>query len=139
MLTAQDQLDLAALVNRSFWLIDNGRAGEAAQLFAADASLTFGPGAPMVGTISGPQIAAAMAARQAQAGVTSRHVLSNALVSDEGEGRAEVRSLLTLFRTADADLSPIVRSVADVIDACVKQDGAWRIAARQILPVFNPA
>lgn len=138
MLSPQDQWDLAQLVYRSFWLIDNGQAAESADLFAADASLTFGPGAPMVGTIEGPAIAAAMQARQDQAGVTSRHVLSNPIVSDEGEGRARVRSLLTLFRTPDADLAPVVRSVADIIDDCVRVDGGWRIAARQILPVFSP-
>lgn len=139
MLTTQDQFDLIALVNRSFWLIDNGQAAQSAGLFAADASLTFGPGAPMVGTISGAAIGAAMQARQDQAGVTSRHVLSNQMVTSDAEGRATVRSLLTLFRTPDADLSPIVRSVADIIDECVKIDGEWRIFARQILPIFNPA
>lgn len=138
MLSPQDQLDLTALVNRSFWLIDQGRAAETAALFTADASLTFGPGAPRPGTISGAAIGAAMQARQAEAGVTSRHVLSNMMAGGEGEGRATVRSLLTLYRTPDGDVSPIVRSVADVVDDCVRDGRDWKIASRQILPVFYP-
>jgi hypothetical protein len=59
-LTIEDRLDLAELALRGFWLIDQGRAGEAAALFAEDANLTFGPGAPRPGTISGAAIAAAM-------------------------------------------------------------------------------
>lgn len=139
MLPVQDQLDLMALVNRSFWLIDQGRAAETARLFVADGSLTFGPGAPRPGTISGPAIAAAMEARQAEKGVTSRHVLSNMMVSEEGDGRARVVSLLTLFRTPDADLAPVVRSVADIVDICVRDGDGWKIADRSILPVFQPS
>lgn len=137
-LTIEDRLDLAELALRGFWLIDQGRAGEAAALFAEDANLTFGPGAPRPGTISGAAIAAAMAARQAEAHVTSRHVLSNTLISALDDGQAEVRSLLTLFRSPDADLSPVVRSVADVIDVCVQEGAVWKIADRSILPVFQP-
>lgn len=139
MLSTQDHLDLIALVTRSFWLIDQGRASEVAQAFTADGALTFGPGAPRPGTIRGPAIAAAMAAREAEAAVTSRHVLSNALVSALEDGSARVSTLLTLFRTPDADLTPIVRSVADVIDVCVRAEDGWRIADRRILPVFQPS
>lgn len=139
MLSTQDHLDLIALVTRSFWLIDQGRAAETAQAFIADGALTFGPGAPRPGTISGPAIAAAMAARQAEVAVTSRHVLSNALVTVLEDGRARVDTLLTLFRTGDADLTPIVRSVADVVDLCVREEGGWKIADRKILPVFQPS
>lgn len=139
MLSPQDRLDLMALVNRSFWLIDNGRASESADLFGEDASLTFGPGAPRPGTISGADIAAAMRAREAERDVTSRHVLSNMIVSSEGAGTAVVHSLLTLFRHSGANPVPVVRSVADIIDACVETGGDWKIASRRILPIFSGA
>lgn len=138
MMDGQDRNRIEQLLYRSFWLIDHGRAAECAALFAPDASLTFGPGAPQPGTIHGPAIATAMAARQAQVAVTSRHILSNIIVEDEGEGRATMRSLLTLFRTDTDDRRPIVKSVADIEDAVVKMGGEWKIAARTIQPIFHP-
>lgn len=134
-----DAAHLTQLVLRSFWLIDHGRAAEVAGFFAPDGALTFGPGAPRPGTITGPAIATAMQARQDDVAATSRHVLSNFLVEPQDDGRVVVRSLMTLFRTATADMEPIVRSVADLVDTFVLHDGAWRIADRQILPVFYPA
>ena len=131
--------DLVAIVVRSFWLIDHGRAAEVAALFAADGALTFGPGAPRAGTITGPAIAQAMQARQDDAAVTSRHVLSNFLVEPQPGGKVIVRSLLTLFRTADDEFSPTVRSVADIIDTFAADAAAWRIVDRRIMPVFGLA
>ncbi|MES2492523.1 MAG: nuclear transport factor 2 family protein [Pseudomonadota bacterium] len=131
--------ELVSLVVRSFWLVDHGRAAEVAGFFAQDGLLTFGPGAPKPGALRGPEIAAAMQARQDDAAATSRHVLSNFLVEPQADGRVEVRSLMTLFRTATGDFSPTVRSVADLVDTFVLQDGSWRIVDRQILPIFGLA
>lgn len=134
---AQDRARIEALLYRSFWLIDHGRAAESAALFAPDGSLTFGPGAPAPGTIRGADIAAAMTRRQAQSGVTSRHLLSNVQIEEMGEDRALMRSLLTLFRTESDDLRPDVKSVADVEDEMVRQGTEWKIARRTIMPVFT--
>jgi hypothetical protein len=137
--TSADHAHLVALSLRSFWLIDHGRASEVAAFFAPDGALTFGPGAPKPGTISGPTIAVAMQARQDDAAAVSRHVLSNFLVEPQADGRVIVRSLMTLFRTATGDFEPVVRSVADLVDTYVQLGGEWRIADRQILPVFGLA
>lgn len=134
-----DHADLVALVIRSFWLIDHGRAAEVAAFFTPDGSLTFGPGAPRPGTITGPAIAQAMQARQDDAAATSRHVLSNFLVEPQDDGSVVVHSLMTLFRTATDDFSPTVRSVADMVDTFALHGGDWRIVERLILPVFGLA
>ncbi len=137
ILSAAEQIAITRLLYQSFWLIDNGRASEVADCFAANGSLTFGPSAPKPGTLEGEQIAQAMAARQAQSQVTSRHVLSNVLVEPLGSDRAKLRALLTLFRTESDQLVPDIASVADIEDTVIRCDGEWKIAERLILPVFN--
>lgn len=136
-MTIEDRTQIEELLYRSFWLIDHGRAAECSGLFTADGSLTFGPGAPKPGTISGPDIATAMASRQAQSGVTSRHVLSNVLIEATGEDKAMMRSLLTLFRSDSDDLRSDVKSVADIEDIVVRHGSDWKIAHRTITPIFN--
>jgi hypothetical protein len=140
MMTAISPADYIAaseVLYRSFWLIDNGRASEAAAFFMPDGSLTFGPGAPKPGTISGEQIGQMMTAREAQKQVTSRHVLSNVLITPLAEGRIELRALMTLFRTESDQLVSDVASVADVVDTLVRSGNEWKIEARLIQPVFN--
>ena len=85
-LTIEDRLAAGDVVRRFFWLVDHGRAAETAALFARDGSLTFGPGSPKPGTIAGADIAPAMAARQAQLNVTTRHVLTEAHVAGKADG-----------------------------------------------------
>lgn len=125
------------VVYRFFQLVDDGRAAETAGLFTADATLTFGPGAPKPGTIAGGAIPAAMTARQAQPHVTTRHVLSNLAVTVQPDGAIQVRSLLTLFRSEDAGRDSYPASVADVEDVLVLVEDGWRIRTRKITPVFN--
>lgn len=136
ILSTQDHLELVQLTYQSFWLIDNGRAAETAQLFADDARLTFGEGAPRPGTIAGQAISDAMRARQDETAVTSRHILSNPIVEPASDESVTVRTCLTLFRASD-DLSPVIRSVADIIDVWVRRGDSWAISHRQILPVFT--
>ena len=130
---------LVAITVRTFWLIDNGRAAEVASFFAPDGSLTFGPGAPKPGTLSGPAIAAAMQGRQDDVAAVSRHVLTNFVIEPQSDGRVVVRSLMTLFRTATGDFSPQVRTVADLIDTFRSGSEGWVIVDRAILPVFGLA
>jgi hypothetical protein len=137
VLSPADHIAIAELLYRSFWLIDNGRASEVAGFFTPDGSLTFGPGAPKPGTLSGEQIGQMMTAREAQKQVTSRHVLSNVLIAPQGNDRVELRALMTLFRTESDQLVSDVASVADVVDTLVRSGGEWKIEARLIQPIFN--
>ncbi|VWX50054.1 nuclear transport factor 2 family protein [Novosphingobium sp. 9U] len=125
------------LVHLFFRLVDEGRAAETADLFTADGSITFGPGAPVPGTVSGEAIRGAMTARQAQTHVTTRHVLSNLSVEREGDDGMVVRSLLTLFRSDDESRVSTVASVADVTDRLRRDGENWKIASRLVSPVFN--
>ena len=136
-LSPADHIAVTQPLYRTFWLIDNGRASEAAAYFTTDGTLTFGAGAPKPGTLAGEQIAQAMYAREAQRQVTSRHILSNILVDSLGDGRARVRALLTLYRTESETLTPDVASVADIEDILVRSGDEWKIAERLIQPVFN--
>lgn len=136
-LTIEDRFAVGDIVRRFFWLVDHGRAADTATLFTRDGSLTFGPGSPKPGTIAGADIAPAMAARQAQANVTTRHVLTEAQVIGNDDGSITVSSLLTLFRSEDAGRDSYPMSVADIEDVLVREDGAWRIRTRTISPVFN--
>ena len=137
MLSIEDRFAATDVVRRFFWLVDHGRAAETAALFARDGSLTFGPGSPKPGTVSGADIAPAMAARQAQTHVTTRHVLTEAQVTGHADGTITISSLLTLFRSEDEGRDSYPVSVADIDDLLVREDGVWRIKSRTILPVFN--
>lgn len=136
-LAIEDRFAVTDVVLRFFRLVDQGRAGETAALFTADATLTFGPGAPKPGTIAGADIPAAMAARQAQVHVTTRHVLSNVVLSPAEDGSVHVYSLLTLFRSEDEKRDSDPASVADIDDVLVRDGNGWRIKQRTITPVFN--
>ncbi len=127
------------VVHLFFQLVDEGRAAETRHLFTPDATLTFGPGAPKPGTIAGSDIPAAMEARQAQAHVTTRHVLSNLAVSRIAKGEIQVRSLLTLFRSENESRDTYPASVADIDDRLIQTAEGWRIRARTITPIFNRA
>ncbi len=134
---ASDRTAIEELLYRSFWLIDHGQARTCADLFTTDGKLTFGAGAPKPGTIEGGDIAAAMTARQAQTGVTSRHILSNVIIVQVDQDKATMLSLLTLFRTDTDDLRSEVKSVADIEDVVVRHGPEWKIEHRTITPVFN--
>lgn len=138
-LSVDDRLAAIDLVNRFFFLVDKGRAAETAALFAADGSLTFGPGSPKPGTVAGGDIPAAMTARQAQTHVTTRHVLSNQAVTPLDDGTIAVYSLLTLFRSEDETRDSYPASIADIDDILVRVGADWRIKARTVSPVFNRA
>ena len=136
-LALEDRFAVMDVMYRFYWLVDMGRAAETAALFASDARLTFGPGSPKPGTISGAAIAPAMAARQTQTDVTTRHALSNIQLEAQGDGSVAATSLLTLYRSNTPVLDTYPASVADIIERFVREDGVWKIAARDILPVFN--
>jgi len=135
-LALDERQAISEVLHRFYWLVDQGRAAEVADLFTGDASITFGPGAPKPGTISGADIRPAMAARQAQTNVTTRHLLSNIMMERQADGSVAVYSLLTLFRSEDEARRPVPSVVADVNETLVRDNGAWRIARRLISPVF---
>lgn len=138
-LSLEDRQAITDVMHQFYWLVDQGRAAETAALFTATARLTFGPGAPKPGTIEGDAIPPAMAARQAQTNVTTRHVLSNIRLTPRADGAVEAYSLLTLFRSDDESRNSFPASVADIEEVFVRQADGWRVQERTILPIFNRA
>lgn len=136
MPTIEDRLAITDGVNRFFRLVDTGHAAQTAALFTRDATLTFGPGSPNPGTISGEAIAAAMKAREAQTSAFTRHAVTNVAVTGSDGPDAQVSYLLTLYRSDDETRSSVPAFVADVEETWAREDGEWRIAARTILPAF---
>ena len=136
-LALEDRFAVMDVMYRFYWLVDMGRAAETAALFASDARLTFGPGSPKPGTIEGAAIPPAMAARQTQTEVTTRHVLSNIQLELLADGAIAATSLLTLYRSSTPVLDTYPASVADIVERFVRKGGDWKIAARDILPIFN--
>ena len=135
----QDQESIVDVIHRYFWLVDHGRADETAHLFILLGRLTFGERALKPGTIEGAAIGVAMLARSKQINVTTRHVVSNIILTARDEASVEASFLLTLFRSEDSRLDTYPASIADVDDLFVRHEEHWRIQRRTIAPVFNRA
>ena len=135
-ISVDDRLAIIDVIHKFFWLVDHGRAGETADLFTKTARLTFAPGAPKPGTIQGPDIPAAMAARAEQVEVTTRHALSNIRLIPNADGSVSACSLLTLFRSESATRDSYPASIADIEEIFVRGDGGWYIQERTIVPIF---
>lgn len=136
-LSIEDRLAITDLVNRFFWLVDHGRAGETAELFTHDAKLTFGPGSPKPGITEGGAIRTMMIARAGHVHVTTRHVLSNMAFTANADGSVSVHTLMSLYRSDDETRSSVPASIADLDEIYVRCDDGWRIRERTVMPIFN--
>ena len=115
--------------------IDGGRAESVAELFTPDGVLVS----------AGERVAGAtalrerFARRQQEAGLVTRHLLTNLSFMLRGDGQATGRSLMTVFRRLGEDAAVQPPRVADVDDVYVLDaSGRWRIAQRRIERVFGP-
>ncbi|MBR1217699.1 nuclear transport factor 2 family protein [Bradyrhizobium sp. U87765 SZCCT0131] len=114
------------------WLIDHGRATEAAVLFTADAEQSIA-GVVASGNAA---ISAGLQRRAALTQRTSRHVVSNIRLDLAANGDIAVSSILTLYRSDDAAWPARPIMVADVADTFRRTDDGWRIHTRTVSPVF---
>lgn len=119
-----------------FNLVDHGKAASTVSLFTDDASLTFGPGSPKPGTIVGPAIREAMAAREQQTSAFTRHVVTNIIFAPANDGSVSANYILTLFRSDDETRSSVPAFVADVAETWVANGPDWKLAQRTISPTF---
>ena len=62
----------------------------------------------------------------------SKHVVTNVLIEDTGDGEAQVSSYKTGFRVESA--KPVLASIATYDDVFVNEDGVWRIRERTLTP-----
>jgi hypothetical protein len=136
VLSAEDRFSVVDIIHQFYLLVDSGRAGETAALFTADAALTFGPGSPKPGTISGGAIAGAMRDRQSLTNVTTRHIISNIVLNSSDKTRISAHYLMTLFRADSGPRTTLPAFVADVDEIFLQTPDGWKIAERTITPVF---
>jgi hypothetical protein len=135
--STEDRFSVTDLINKFYHLIDTGRAGETAPIFAADATLEFGPGSPKPGTIRGGEISVAMRDRERMTDVTTRHVVSNIALQSDGDRRLSAHYLLTLFRADARPRTTVPAFVADVDETWVRGEDEWKISGRLITPIFS--
>jgi hypothetical protein len=123
------------VLRASFRLIDEGHAGLAADLYAADGMLTLSDATTHVGnvTLRGVDIHQAMRQREAEDRKTI-HVLTPSSFRLTAPDRAESECLLQVYGLGDDRTdSPKPRTLSHVQDVLARgADGGWRICARRI-------
>ena len=137
----RDEREIANLIVRYARLIDDGRAPEAAELFADDGSWWLGDECKAVGRNA---VRALLSRRGANLARTSRHVCSNLLVEVADDGTSATSScVLTLWRVDRDEPAPHPVAgpapVGDYVDQFVRADAGWRIQRRELRPVFVAA
>jgi hypothetical protein len=115
------------------WLIDHGKAQEAAVFFTKDAEQSIAGV-----TASGIEaIAQGLKRRAEMTGRTSRHVISNLRLSMASDATVEATWILTLYRSDDANKPAKPLMVNDVHDTFCNEAGGWKIRSRKIVPIFS--
>jgi hypothetical protein len=127
--------DIADRIHLFYDLVDGGKAASTADIFTEDARLTFGPGSPKPGTIEGPAIRDAMAARELQTSAFTRHMVSNLMFSPAADDAVSATYLLLLFRSDDETRNSMPAFVADVAETWAL-GGEWKLVERVISPAF---
>ncbi|MCW8378652.1 SgcJ/EcaC family oxidoreductase [Streptomyces justiciae] len=103
--------------------IDGGRASDAVAAYTEDAVFETARGGRMAGIEA---ISAVMAARQADTGRVTRHVLADLRVTTAGEAEARLLGTLNVFvLSGPSPNDPEVRSALDI--QLSLREGAWRI------------
>jgi len=127
------------LMYRYCHLVDHGEAGQVADLFTEDGECEIVPGRPMRGKTI---LAKVFAARQAQAGLMSKHVCTTAVIDVIDEDRAIGTVYLTLFRHEGEPgrvFSPLEGPfmVGEYRDEFARTVDGWRFAKRSLHVEFR--
>jgi hypothetical protein len=125
--------EIESLLAEWSWLIDHGKAQEAAVLYTHDAEQSIG-GAAASGLEA---ITQGLKRRAAMTGRTSRHVISNLKLSLSSETMVNANWILTLYRSDDANKPARPTLVGDVQDTFRKEASGWKIQSRKIVTVFS--
>jgi hypothetical protein len=115
--------------------IDGGRAATVPELFTGDGVLLSG-GERVAGEAA---LRERFTRREREAGLVTRHLVTNASFALESPARATGRMLMTVFRRHEGEAGVTTPRVADVEDVYLRDAaGQWRIAQRRIERVFGP-
>jgi uncharacterized protein (TIGR02246 family) len=125
-----DELEIRSLIARVAQSADHGDVEEYASLFTQDGSWEF-PGGPRRGRAD---ILAGARERRSQKvtgpGSATRHVITTLAVRVEDATTATADSYFLFFR--DTAASPTLFNMGHYHDVLRREDGAWRIARREI-------
>ena len=126
----RDELEIRNLIARVAQLADYGDVEEYASLFTEDGSWEF-PGAPLHGRAG--ILAGARERRRQQVtgpGSATRHLITTVAVRVEDATTAVADSYFQFWR--DTATSPALFNMGHYHDVLRREDGAWRIARREI-------
>src|SRR6266567_2812875 len=125
-----DELEIRNLIARVAQLADHGDVEEYASLFTQDGSWEF-PGGPRRGRAD---ILAGARERRSERvtgpGSATRHVISTVAVRVDDATTAAADSYFQFWR--DTATSPALFNMGHYHDVLRREDGAWRIARREI-------
>jgi len=125
-----DELEIRNLIARVAQLADYGDVEEYASLFTADGTWEF-PGAPRRGRAD---ILAGARERRSQSvtgpGSATRHIIASVAVRVEDATTATADSYFQFWR--DTTTTPALLNMGHYHDVLRREDGAWRIARREI-------
>ncbi|MFF4630041.1 SgcJ/EcaC family oxidoreductase [Streptomyces griseorubiginosus] len=121
------------VVRSVYEAIDSGRASDAVARYTEDAVFETARGRKLVGTAA---IAAAMAAREADTGRVTRHVLTGLRVTATGGAEARLVGTLSVFLLSGP--SPDDPELTSALDIGLSlRDGAWRIHRHASTPLAD--
>lgn len=119
------------LVTELLWRLDHGKADTTWELYTEDAVST-GP----LGNMDGREAIKAWGERRAKiTGVVGRHLIGGIRLAWEGEELHGWTQYLTFRDSSENPLMPA--SVGEFREVYRKVDDAWKIARREIAPIFG--
>lgn len=123
---------IEALSTEYSWLVDHGKADQAAELFTNDAVLSAG-GNEVSGIVD---IRRHLLERANNRDIRSRHVVTNIRLLAEGPEQVRGTFIMTIYRSIGESRRPQV-IIGDVEDLYrLGTDGCWRLAERKLAPAF---
>jgi hypothetical protein len=140
-LTAQDRLDVGALLANYSRCLDSGDVDGYVNLFASDGVLD-GQTGPRTGHAAIRRVAEAMATAAAQPGPMQgqRHFAGQPVIDGDRQS-CQARSYFLVVRQGPSG-EALIRAMGEYVDSCVRYNGRWVFARREIrllLGQFGPS
>lgn len=127
----ETRVEIEQLVTELLWRLDHGRADTTWELYTEDA-VSSGP----LGDMEGREAIRAWGQRRAKVtGIVGRHVIGGIRLAWDGDVLRGWTQYMTFRDSSENPLLPA--SVGEFREVYRNVDGRWRIARREIVPVFG--